>query len=219
MRRAIILPSIALFFSLFLLVSLSQYASAGKAGVGVLNVPPEYRSTRVVYSDGMVKIYLTVSDYNSWRDIYKVDLYLESGRSVVAHFRFKQYNNTNSYNEIDQFKEVKGNGYLFVDLCKTYHSSSRDTVDDRCLLNVIFAFSPVPCNKLSVHTYDRSNLSAKVLIDYTIGESARSDKVIMPFWSDKPVEVSPDLVNIIALSSSSTVTVIMMFRRRWFNEK
>ncbi|HIE54308.1 MAG TPA: hypothetical protein EYP90_03845, partial [Chromatiaceae bacterium] len=131
MRKMLLLM---VFVLLFLFVFLSESVLGGHAGVGVLNVSPEYRATRIMQAEDVVKICLTVSDYNSWRDVYQVDLFLENHGVTIAQFRFRQYESTTSYEEIDEFNEIQGNGYLLTDKCRVSRSSSKETVDDRCLL-------------------------------------------------------------------------------------
>ncbi|HEC81303.1 MAG TPA: hypothetical protein ENI42_02595 [Thermoplasmatales archaeon] len=201
--------------TLLSIVLISQPVFAGKAGVGVLNVSPEYRATRIIQSQDIIKVYLVISDYNSWRDIYRVDLLLKNKDVVMAQFRFKQYENTISYDEIDLFEETKGNGYLRPESCSVSRSSSKETVDDRCLLHVTFAFDPIPyCTKMEVIVYDRGGLFATTSIDYPAEGSTRNEKVIVPFWTGSPVEVSPDLINVIAISVAFTTTAVLVVKRR-----
>ena len=197
------------------IVLFSQPVFAGKAGVGVLNVPPEYRATRIIQAENLIKVYLVISDYNSWRDIYQVDLLLKNNDAVVAQFRFKQYESTISYDEIDLFKEIRGDGYLIPESCSVSRSPSKETVDDRCLLYITFAFTPIPyCTRMEVSTYDRGGLSATTSIDYPVEGSARNEKLIVPFWTGSPVEVSPDLINVIAVSVAFTTTAVLIVKRR-----
>jgi hypothetical protein len=61
MRKAI-----APFFILFMAVLLCSvvlllHASAGEAGVGVINVPPKYGYIRVEEQDNFIRVYLNIS--------------------------------------------------------------------------------------------------------------------------------------------------------------
>lgn len=49
-------------------------ASAGQAGVGVINVPPKYGYIRVEEQGDLIRVYLNISDYNSWADINNVSV-------------------------------------------------------------------------------------------------------------------------------------------------
>ena len=64
--------------TIFFFINFSSIdANAGSAGVGVLNVPPQYSMIRLVQQNNNIRIYLTISDYNSWEDIYSVSVVLE----------------------------------------------------------------------------------------------------------------------------------------------
>lgn len=211
--RKMILPIVVVL--LFLFIFLSESVLGGHAGVGVLNVSPEYRATRIIQTEDVVKIYLTVSDYNSWRDVYQVDLFLENHGVTIAQFRFRQYESTISYEEVDEFREIQGNGYLLPDECSVSRSSSKETVDDRCLLHVVFVFTPIPyCTRIAIFTYDRGGLFAEASIGYPVEGFARNQKVIVPFWTGSPVEVSPDLLNVVAVSVAFTATAVVVVKRR-----
>jgi len=214
MRRALL---IILCSSLLLtLLYFIESVDAGRAGVGVLNVSPEYRSTRIIQGEGIVKVYLTVSDYNSWRDVYQIDLFVEDRGVTRAHFRFKHYESTTQYNEINKFSEMEGNNYLLLDECSASHSSTDKTVDDRCLLNVVFAFTPVPrSTRILVITYDRGGLIADTSVEYnnTAG-NFRNANYIVPFWMDSPVRIPSDLIDVISISTALTAAAVMLVRRR-----
>ena len=132
--------SIVILASFVSTIVLSHNVQAGSAGVGVLNVPPEYSETRIVTEDGIKKIYLTISDYNSWEDIYTTTVTIKNGDTVTASFVFRQYETTTSFTPVGEFKEEVGNNYLVVNKCSYSHSDKTDTVSDRCLLHVVFAF-------------------------------------------------------------------------------
>lgn len=211
MRGVLILAicSTILFLTLF-----PRLACAGRAGVGVINVSPKYRSIRITQGEGMVKVYLTISDYNSWRDIYQVDLWVKNRGTTTAHFRFKHYEGTNLYDEINEFYELDGDDYLLLSQCSASHSSSDESVDDKCLLNVVFAFNAVPrSTRLLVITYDRGGLWADASIEYSTA-AFRSGNLITPFWMDSPIKIPSDLLDAIAISLASTLSAIMIVRRR-----
>ena len=70
-------------------ISLSAYivsAGGGNAGVGVMNVPPNYASIDIYPQDNTIRAYLTISDYNSWMDIHKVQVNLEENGVVLYSF-------------------------------------------------------------------------------------------------------------------------------------
>ena len=76
---------ILLFFVLITLNLLfSSIANAGQAGVGVINVPPKYGYIRVEQQNDLMRVYLTISDYNSWGDVYEVSLTLYNYEKEVS---------------------------------------------------------------------------------------------------------------------------------------
>ena len=76
MKKGGVLLSLVTVTMILFTTFLSIEASAGEAGVGVLNVPPKYSMIRVVQQDKFIRVYLTISDYNSWEDIFTVWKYL-----------------------------------------------------------------------------------------------------------------------------------------------
>jgi len=42
----------------------------GQTGVGVFSAPPQYSIIRLVQQGDDIRVYITVSDINSWKDIY-----------------------------------------------------------------------------------------------------------------------------------------------------
>jgi hypothetical protein len=87
--------TIHLIFSIIGLLLISSQiltinCKAGEAGVGVINVPPKFTLIRIVQQDDFIRVYLTLSDYNSWADIYNVSITLEDSGINRAQFLFQQ---------------------------------------------------------------------------------------------------------------------------------
>lgn len=192
---------------------------ASKAGVGVLNVTPTYKAIKLQSGENAIELKLTISDYNSWKDVYKVELLAESGEKKTAGFLFLHYQDKDSFDEINLFKEIEGNGYLLTDLCDVKRSLVEETVDDRCTINVTFVFKPIPyCTRLQVAAYDREGERATMDIYYAY-QDLRNEEIIVPFWSGEPIRISPDLPNVFALSTSLTLVTFLMIRRRKYVEE
>ena len=185
----------------------------GSAGVGVLNVPPEYSETRIVTEDGIMKVYLTISDYNSWSDIYNVTVTIENDDTINALFIFNHYENKTSTTPLAEFEEKIGKNYLIENKCKYLHSDKTDTVSDRCLLHLIFAFYPVPGNQLTILTYDKGGLSAKTYVEYNVEGIPRSTSLIMLPWMTTPIEFSADTLDALAVAFATTATCVIIIRR------
>jgi len=118
MKKGWVILSIVISIIFLFLTFSSIDANAGKAGVGVLNVPPQYSMIRLVQQDNYVRIYLTISDYNSWEDIYSVSVVLENSGMEKAEFIYKQYADKTSYEKINEFsEEPKENNLLVTKKC------------------------------------------------------------------------------------------------------
>ena len=202
MKKITILFTLISLFFLFS-ISFSEVASAaGQAGVGVLNVPPEYRSVRVVQQDNNIRIYLTLSDYNSWEDLYEVNVILEYYGTEMATFNFKQYEDTTSFIKINEFSETsRENDLLQTEKLSYYSSNEKETVDDRCNLELLFVFRTTWFTNLKIISSDREGLTATTNIDYDTEEMMRSSNMIIIPGIDGPilVEISGLILNLIAL--------------------
>ncbi len=206
--------SIVILASFVSTIVLSHNIQAGSAGVGVLNVPPEYSETRIVTEDGIKKIYLTISDYNSWEDICTTTVIIKNGDTVTASFVFRQYKSIASFTPIGEFKEEAGNNYLLVNKCSYSHSDKTDTVSDRCLLHMVFAFYPVPGTQLTILTYDRGGLYAKTHVEYDAEGMPRSTDMIMLPWMPTPVEFFLYTLDALALAFAVTVTAVFIRKQQ-----
>ena len=208
--------SVAAFIMVIVILLIIPYITMGQegsAGVGVLNVPPEYSETRIVTEDGIMKIYLTISDYNSWSDIYNVTVTIENDNTINALFLFRHYESKTSIFPLAEFEEKIGKNYLIESKCKYQHSDKTDTVSDRCLLHLVFAFYPVPGNKLTILTYDKGGLSAKTYIEYNVEGVPRSTSLIMVPWMTTPVEFPVDTLDALAVAFATTATCVIIIRR------
>jgi hypothetical protein len=193
-----------LFFSSLLF---SKVATAGQAGVGVLNVPPEYRSVRLVQQDNNIRIYLTLSDYNSWEDLYEVNIILEYYGTEMATFNFKQYEDTTSFIKTNEFSETsRENNLLQTEKLSYYSSNEKETVDDRCNLELLFVFRTTWFTNLKIIASDREGLTATTNIDYDTEEMMRSSNMIIIPGIDGPilVEISGLILNLISLFAGAT---------------
>lgn len=198
----VIITSIVLLFPFFF----STVASASQAGVGVLNVPPEYRRIRLVQQDNNIRVYLTLSDYNSWEDIYEVNVILEYYGSETAIFTFKQYEDATSFVKINEFSETSRENDLLQNEKLSYsHSDKKETVDDRCNFDLLFVFRTTWFTHLKIVTYDREGLTATTYIDYDVEEMMRSSNMILIPGIDGPipVEISSLILNLIALTAGA----------------
>ena len=197
MKKAV---ALLILSSILLLMLVSYNTRAGEAGVGVLNVPPEYSSIRVLYYEDSIRIYLTISDYNSWEDIYQVKISLEDSGLEKARFVFKQYENTTSYDRINRFTEEVSNGILYTEKCSYSVSNKKDTVKDRCNMHLLFVFKTTYFTRIYVTAEDRGGEKAEATLDYDLEAMIRSGNIIMIPWINGVIGVEVPFFMINAIS-------------------
>ncbi len=198
------LPLIVIF--LFLLTIFSSNAQASSAGVGVLNVKPTFFEYNIIQHEDTLRIYLVVSDYNSWADVFKISIILKekSTEKEYAKFIFQQYENEDSFDQINSFSETGGNNLLLTEKCSVTSSDKRDTVDERCDIELLFVFNTdIWFNRLKVVAEDREGLQATSTIDYNLGteDQYRSEDIIIIPWFDgqRTFIIPPFLPNLLAV--------------------
>ena len=157
-------------------INLSFNVSADdKTAVGVLNVGPSKISTRVIPQDDMMRIYLTISDYNSWEDIFKVDVILEYHGMEAAIFSFNQYEDRDSFVKSNTFTEISlENNLLQKEKCTFQHSDDKETVADKCNLEILFVFRVTWFTDLKVVAEDRGGLKTSTSIEYSTEPEKRT---------------------------------------------
>jgi hypothetical protein len=220
MRRCTL--SMILLCSLLSLFSLAYtpLLRAGEAGVGVINVPPKYGYIRVEQQDELIRVYLTISDYNSWGDIDEINVTIDSNGVPVASFLFQQFEDNTSYIELDKFSETPASSHLLqTSKCLYQKSNKSETVDDRCDLEVRFVFQKTLFTGLHVSIYDREGTApAEAYIHYSTGETMRADNIIViPFIG--AMAVPPFLVDIIALTTAAAGTIYYFDSKGYLRKK
>lgn len=156
---------------LLLLLSVGPgYASAQDSGVTVINVPPEFSAVTIGIEDGLHRIDVVVSDYNSWSDIYRVDVeVLDDERSQVAHVHFQQYPSNTSTSE-RQLAFIQNVGdILILDQSNATFNPDPGTIAERSEMHVVFVLTPVPGRWLRVTASDLSGLEATAQVEYLTG--------------------------------------------------
>jgi hypothetical protein len=200
-RKQVLLASLVVLLFLF---PSGVSAADNKTGVGVLNVPPEFSMIRVVQQNSIIRVYLTVSDYNSWEDIYEVKVVLEYHGLETAMFTFRQYQDPNSYLKLYEFSETSVEKDLLVrEKCSFSHSDKKETVEEKCNLDLLFVFHTTWFTRLNIVTYDRDGSTAKAYIDYNAEDLMRSNKMILIPWLYEPIPVhlSSSILNLIAVAA------------------
>jgi hypothetical protein len=194
MKIAKVILPFAIFILFILILTIPLTASAGNAGVGVLNVSPQYNIIRLVQQDNYIRMYLTVSDYNSWMDILSVSVILEDSGIDKAIFTFKQYIDGTSYESINEFSEDTHEKLLDLKKC-SYDTSNGGSVEEKCNLNLLFVFQSTWFTRLKVEASDRAGSIATIELDYTSDDLARSGNIIIIPGINTPtrIELEPYL--------------------------
>jgi len=197
--------SLLILFSILICYEalLSLEATADQAGVGVINVPPKYGYIRVEEQGDSIRVYLNISDYNSWADICNTSVTLDKYGTKVSTFLFEQYQSPDSYIEINEFSEQPAtNHLLLIEKCFYEKSNLKDTIDERCNIAVRFVFRKTFFTGMHVIINDRSRSdSAQAYISYNSEESMRSGDMIIIPWINGQITITtpPFLLDIIAV--------------------
>lgn len=138
-------------------------------GVTVINVPPQFSGFRIATQDGLNYIDVVVSDYNSWQDIFRVQVEIESDtQAPVADVAFQQYPDNATLQRQPQFTESVGS-FLVRDLSSATFNTQPVTIPERTEMRITFVMSPVNGKFLSVTTTDLGGLTAFAQVEYSAG--------------------------------------------------
>jgi hypothetical protein len=188
--------------SLLISVIFSVTVLAGQAGVGVINVPPKYGYIRVEDQGNDIRVYLNISDYNSWADINNVTVTLDNYGTKLSTFCFQQYQSLDSYVEINEFSETPaGNHLLVIEKCFFEKSNEKESIDERCDIAVRFVFQKTSFTGLSIAINDRTGSDpAEAYIAYNTEETMRSGNTLVIPWIGLRVtiDIPPYLIDVIA---------------------
>ncbi len=200
----------------FCLACIPLEVRAGEAGVGVINVPPKYGYIRVEEQDNLIRVYLNISDYNSWADVSNVSVILYNYGAEICRFLFEQYKSIDSYVEFNKFSEIPHNMHLLDEKkCFFEKSSNTETVDERCDIALRFVFQKTYFTGLKIVIHDRAGSApAEAYISYSTGESMRSGNSIVIPWIGVRISITtpPFLIDIIALALAS-ISVMYYLKR------
>lgn len=203
---------ICILFILFTLCSsFIALANDGSAGVGVINVPPNYADIKIFQQENQVRVYLTLSDYNSWSDIYKVQLHLEENGVILHSFVFKQWDGKDSFNLVNEFIDESSSSLLQMEACDVSHSRESKTVTDRCHLHVRFVFRTTYFSEIRVTSTDRAGSSTEAFIEYKGSDMIRDSNTLLVPWFDgtKKIELPPYVLDFSILLIATIATILI----------
>lgn len=192
-KKSLSLPVLLIILLLFSNIFFTVYANAEQAGVGVLNVNPKFGHIRIEQRTSTIRLYLNVSDYNSWGDLLevKIELVDKENNELIASFSFKQYENKEKWERINLFQQTHGDPLLLEEKCSIGYSTKRITVDQRCDMGLLFVFNKTWFTRINVYIKDREgSKDASAQIDYTPvaekPERERSNNLLFIPWFDNP---------------------------------
>ncbi len=173
----------------------------GQTGVGVFSAPPQYSIIRLVQQGDDIRVYITVSDINSWKDIYSVSIVLEELGVEKAEFLYKQYEDETDWEIINEFSEKSKENNLLVTKKCSYDHSDKEEILTGCYLNILFVFHTTWFTRLNIIASDRGGATSTLQLDYTSEDlMRRGDIIIIPGLDESmTVEIPPYLLDIIAL--------------------
>ena len=197
--------SIIFLFSIFSAVNVD---AGGKAGVGVESPPPQFNEIRLVQHENTIRVYLTVTDINSWEDIHSVSIILEDAGVEKAKFIFEQYKDVSTWDKINEFSEIsKENNLLVTKKCSFDTLNKEDTLKG-CYLNLLFVFETTWFTQIKIIASDRGGATASLELDYSSEDIIRSgDIIIIPGINESvTIQIPPYLLDLIALLIASFST-------------
>ncbi len=214
--------SIMVLIIFFSLIFLPPLVEAGQAGVGVINVPPKYGYIRVEEQGDYIRVYLNISDYNSWADVYNVTVTLENYGRKLSTFVFQQYKDFDSFVEINEFSETPKKSHLLeIKKCFFEKSNEQETIDQRCDIAVRFVFQKTFFTGLSIVINDRAGSApAEAYIYYNSEESLRSGDTLVIPWIGMQISLSlpPFLLDLLAIILA-TIGVMYYLKKTGNQEK
>jgi len=189
-KTNLILVFLSVFIT-FLTVFSTVSVTADQAGVGVLNVNPKFGHIKIEQKADTIRLYLNISDYNSWGDLFKVKIELKDKENdeLIASFLYKQYENEEKWEKIHVFQQTHGEPLLLKEKCSVGYSNKKLTVDQRCDLGLLFVFNKTWFTSLNVFISDREgSKDASAEIDYipvvSKPETGRSNNFLFIPWLD-----------------------------------
>src|SRR2546427_6711983 len=152
-------------------IGLPSAGNVGREGGGVtvINVPPQFSGFRIRTQDGLNYVDVVVSDYNSWSDIFRVEVAIENDmQAPVADVTFQQYPDNATLQRQPQFAEPVGS-FLVRSLSSAAYSATGQSISERTEMRVTFVMSPVNGKWLSVTATDLGGLTAFAQVEYSPG--------------------------------------------------
>ncbi len=215
-QKTVLYVSLLIFFVVGSTITVPA-GNDGSAGVGVVNVPPNYADIKILQRDNTLRVYLTLSDYNSWMDIQNVRLNLEENGVVLHTFLFQQYSNPETFEKINSFTELSNDSLLVKDACYVSHSLNSKTIADRCQLELRFVFKTTYFSQLHVISSDRAGDSTETFIEYKGSDMNRDANILLIPWIDGTIKVElPAYVLEISLLFMAIIATVLIGKKTPF---
>jgi hypothetical protein len=158
-------------------------------------------------SGSKIRVYLNISDYNSWADINNVSVTIDNYGAQISVFLFEQYKSIDSYVEINKFSELPHNMHLLdIKKCFFEKSNNKETIDERCDISIRFVFQKTYFTGLHIVINDRAGSTpAEAYLSYNTAESMRTGNTIVIPWIGMRIvmTIPPFLIDIIAIIVAS----------------
>lgn len=204
-------------FVIIIVVFLSYFSflvvadDGGNAGVGVTNVPPNYADIKIVQQADTIRAYLTISDYNSWMDIYKVQVNLEENGVVLHSFLYQQYEDPDTFSQLNTFTDNSDSSLLIIEACDVTHSPNRITIRDRCQLHIRFVFRTTYFSQIRVISTDRAGDSTEAFIEYAGSDIIRDSNILLIPWigGTIKIELPPYILDIFIVLIATIITILV----------
>ena len=170
---------IMLWILAILLLSATASANPDATGVSVQNVSPEITFIHFSSVNDSTVVNITVSDYNSWKDVYRVTVEIWGDDGPLAVVTYTQYTTRSNWTMADHFNESVGD-YFIPSESGVRRPSGNETVKDLCEMEIVFTFKPIRAKNLIVNIEDRGGMNAGARVDYPSPFATVAERLPIP---------------------------------------
>lgn len=171
LKRIFTILSILMIIS-FSLSALVRGNPDGGGGVSVMNVSPKIKEANLEKENGVFNLTFTVSDYNGWDDIYRVNGSILSGgvngdKELLSSFGYKQYNQSgrNGQSAVDKFLNYEGHA-LKESRSEVDKPNESDSISGKTEMLLSFYFYIDGGEVVELDIEDRSGLHSELIVKF-----------------------------------------------------